>query len=121
MAIIHFPAPMTVVNVSNEIFAKYRPIIDNKKMTLLSFRESLISSLQKSVVQSTTAEKPSNDFHYLQLINRPDQKRKQASLRCKQCAQMKIRKETVYECAICPCNPALCVQNCFKKWHDQMK
>ena len=92
-------------------------------MTLLSFKESRILSLQNSKVQNTTAttQKPNNDFHYLQLINRPDQKRKQASLRCKQCAQLKIRKETVYECAICPSKPALCVQNCFKNWHDQMK
>ncbi len=92
---------------------------NNKKISLLSFRESIISSLQNANLQETTVttENRSNGFHYLQLINHPTQKRKQASLKC---TKLKTRKETVYECATCPENPPLCVQNGFKNWHDEM-
>ena len=45
-------------------------------------------------------------------------KQKRPSKRCKVCSNNDRRKETRYECGDCDGRPALCLNNCFKKWHQ---
>ena len=88
----------------------------NNKMNLKTFRESIIRSWAKQE-EVKSPEQTSSDFHYLQTIPTTCQKRKRVSLRCKNCYKNGRRKETVYQCAACKDNPALCVVDCFKEWH----
>lgn len=37
--------------------------------------------------------------------------------RCQQCSKAKKRKLSIYECPNCLYKPALCLGNCFRKFH----
>lgn len=37
--------------------------------------------------------------------------------RCFVCSSQGVRKETMYHCEGCPDKPALCLEDCFKKYH----
>ncbi|CAH2085719.1 unnamed protein product [Euphydryas editha] len=68
--------------------------------------------------QATQTGLQSNNFHYLERIL-PTQKKQKPTKRCRVCTKEKKRKETSYYCPVCPENPALCVENCFKLYHEE--
>ena len=86
--------------------------------SLLAFRESIIENLMKDFCLDSTSKDASDEFHYLELIPREEGKQKPKSRRCKLCYKSNVRKQTVYQCAVCLGNPSLCVIECFKHWHS---
>lgn len=119
------------------MYKKFHP-----KISFLYFRDSLIISLIDlppdvregkqliSLSKSTpgrpisktlppiTRSLPSQNYHTLEKIPPPnDWKRKSYFLRCRQCTQNKIRRQTSYRCETCPDKPPLCV-TCFGSFHN---
>ena len=63
--------------------------------------------------------KPQASFHHLSTIP-PTEKKKNAARACKHCYKNQKRRETRYECLFCPHKPALCVDPCFRLFHQNL-
>ena len=55
-------------------------------------------------------------FHYLEQLPSTE-KKKWPTKPCRVCSKEK-RRETPYFCPVCDVKPALCVNDCFKKYHS---
>lgn len=95
------------------------------KMSLLSFRESIVKYLAGKPTRdiatnssNSKIKKPDvipHNFHYLDSIH-PTKNKKFPTKQCAECSK-KNRRETRYFCPVCPNTPALCVVDCFRKYH----
>lgn len=87
----------------------------NKEITLLKFREIIITDLMGEKLNDIVPRNINNNLHYLAAIP-PSEKKKLPTKPCRVCSKIK-RKETRYECVECENKPALCVGECFRAYH----
>lgn len=89
----------------------------NSDIRALKFREKFITHLigdkmPKPKPKTTNAA----SFHYLETLP-PSEKKERPTKPCRICTKEKRRRESRYFCPVCEEKPALCVENCFKKYH----
>ena len=105
-----------------EIFLYNAHYLYNKysqnKMTFLQFREAIVSHLVGER-RKERFHKPKAEFHYLAALP-PTQKKKNPTNRCVYCSKSGVRHESRYFCEYCPEQPTLCVDPCFRKYHEQL-
>lgn len=96
----------------------YRQITGSNIISL-KFREKFIECLIGQNMPSVTKKNKSEEstFHYLECIP-PTEKKTRPTKPCRVCTQNKMRRETRYYCPVCDEKPALCVQDCFKTYHQ---
>lgn len=112
----------------------------NDKLTLLSFRETLVKELLeislnindgRKLVKSGTLHggkrsKPEEiqefkgEMHFPDNIPNPKNPGRSYHMRCKYCASNQKRKETKYLCKTCSSKPALCIKPCFELYHKAL-
>ena len=95
-----------------------------KKMTLLEFREKIIMSLvgedKRKKKKAARRSMPRCGFHYLS-SHPPTEKKEKPCKDCINCINLgRKRKQSRYFCSICPIQPTLCLEPCFKEWHSQL-
>ncbi|KAJ8942607.1 hypothetical protein NQ314_010028 [Rhamnusium bicolor] len=89
----------------------------NSDIRTLKFREAFIAALigdkmpKKSIMPNRR-----ETFHYLEAIP-PTEKKARPTKPCRVCTAEKLRRETRYFCPVCEVKPALCVEECLKKYH----
>ena len=98
-------------------YTLHKKLSGKQKANLLEFRESIVKCLIKDKLNfdvPTTSQQ--TGFHYLeQLLS--TEKKKWPTKPCRVCSKEK-RRETRYFCPVCDVKPALCVNDCFKKYHS---
>ena len=63
--------------------------------------------------------KPQVNFRYLWAIPATEKKKASAGT-CKHCPTKENRKKSRYQCLKCPRQAALCIQQCFRLYHDKI-
>lgn len=102
---------------------------DADKMTLLKFRESVVSHLVDDIalpdahrrvhrnnIQLLPNEDDDDVLQHLSSLPPTDQKQRPTKP-CRICTRDGLRRETRYCCTLCPEKPALCVGDCFRRYH----
>ena len=91
----------------------------DKSMTLLKYREAIITDFIGDRVKATPPSRTNNmpNLHYITAIP-PTEKKRLPTKPCRVCSKEK-RKETRYECTVCREKPSLCVGECFKVYHTK--
>ena len=95
----------------------------NEKLRLLDFCLAVIKNLVGNVRSESNLNKISK-FHCLkQFKAKPDLKKKYPSYKCKFCSSgnSSVRHESRFYCEACPEKPALCIDPCFKLFHEKMR
>ena len=82
------------------------------------FRESIVTDLIGPPPPHCHL-KPQASFHHLSTIP-PTEKKKNAARVWKHCYKNGKLRETQYECLFCPDKPALCVDLCFRLFHQNL-
>lgn len=92
---------------------------NGNQMKSLKFRELFVASLigNKMPVNDQKSKSQQNNFHYLEAIP-PTEKKQRPTRACRFCTTQNRRRETRYFCPICVEKPPLCVENCFKQYHQ---
>ena len=90
------------------------------KMTYYDYRLSVIRKLLSLSSRLAPREAPpkKNDVHASCKL-KTNASGKTMRKRCRVCNEEGRRRDTQYYCESCPQKPALCVDNCFKKYHDK--
>lgn len=83
----------------------------------LKFRESFIACLIGDKMPNKQKINKEEPFHYLENIP-PTEKKQRPTKPCRVCTSQKKRRETRYQCPVCEEKPALCVDTCFKEYHQ---
>lgn len=98
---------------SHYLYNKYS---GNRKMSYHDYRLEIISNLlgTKNIQKQA---KPKAAEHLPTLLPRNASGRI-ARKDCRMCARAKKRVMTNYTCVECVGNPGLCLNNCFKEWHQ---
>ena len=100
-------------------FYLYRKFSTNKEIAhLADFREVIIKKLIGNRKKEPTSISIPN-FHYPAAISENQQKKK-PTRRCRHCTTNKIRRELRYQCGHCADRPALCVDPCFRLYHESL-
>ena len=100
-------------------FYLYRKFSSNNEISHLGeFREIIIKNLigERKKKQALT---PVANFHYLITIS-DGEKKKKPTRRCKQCWKQELKKESRYACGYRDGNPVLCVDPCFRSYHEDL-
>ena len=98
-------------------FYLYRKFFPNKEINhLIDFREAIIKKLIGKRKKDTTPVSMAN-FHYPAAIPENQQKKKPPR-RCRHCMTNNIRRESRYQCGHCADRPTLCVDPCFRLYHQ---
>lgn len=84
------------------------------KSSFYNFRLSIIEDL---VEQKTPISKPPASVHLPTHLPR-QQGGKVKRKDCRVCRGKKIRTATTFCCPLCPDNPGLCLEPCFRIYHD---
>ena len=97
-----------------------------RKLSLLHFRLSMVKHLLGDMVSQRLQSSLSfSNFHYLkQFPQKASHKKKYSSYKCRHCSigcQTTNRRESRFFCNACPGNPALCIERCFKLYHEALK
>ena len=98
-------------------YALHKKLSGKQKANLLEFRESIVKCLIKDKLNfdvPTTSQQ--TGFHYLEQLPSTE-KKKWPTKPCRVCSKEK-RRETRYFCPVCDVRSALCVNDCFKKYHS---
>ena len=61
---------------------------------------------------------PVGHQHFPRRILSASANKQHPSKRCRQCSTKTLRKETTFCCPSCEGNPVLCVDPCFRLWHQ---
>uniref|UniRef100_A0A1B6LFF4 PiggyBac transposable element-derived protein domain-containing protein n=1 Tax=Graphocephala atropunctata TaxID=36148 RepID=A0A1B6LFF4_9HEMI len=87
-------------------------------MSFYDFRLEVIAALLPEREQPAPVRPPKNPMHVLSKTYKRDAKGNLVRIRCRVCLQ-EGRKDskTVYICAQCPGEPALCPIGCYEKYH----
>ena len=100
-------------------FYLYRKFSPNKEIAhLIDFVEVIIKKVIGKRKKEPTSISMAN-FQYLAAIPENQQKKK-PTRRCRHCATNKIRRELRYQCGHCAEQPALCVDPCFRFYHESL-
>ena len=99
------------------LYERYSRQPRTNTQTLCKFRETVVRHLVGELKPLKGAPVRAN-FHYLTIIP-PTAMKTKPSRECKHCSRKNCnkRKESRYICALCPEQPALCVEPCFRLWH----
>ena len=100
-------------------FHLYRKFSPNKEIAHLGdFREVIIKKLIGSRNKESTSISMAN-FHYPTAITE-NQLKKKPITRCRHCTTNEIKCESCYHCGHCADQPALCVDQCFRLYHESL-
>lgn len=101
---------------AHKIFQK----VTSSKMKLIRFREEFVIALvgEENEDLYPARKKTRLEFHYLESLP-PTEKKQRPTKPCRICTQAGKRRESRYFCPVCEEKPALCVEDCFKKFHQQ--
>lgn len=102
------------IHNAHRIFQK----ITSSKIKLIKFREEFVVALIGEEIQPVSKKIRLPELHYLESLP-PTEKKQRPTKPCRICTQAKKRRETRYFCPACKEKPALCVEDCFKKFHVQ--
>lgn len=92
---------------------------NERKMSLYDFRLSVIESLLGPSPQSPRVRTPS--VGHLPQYCPKGLNNKTKRRRCKYCWDTsKIRKDSIFYCPQCPNEPGLCLENCFRLFHENL-
>ena len=101
-------------------FYLYRKFSPNKEINhLIDFREAIIKKLIGKRKKDSTPVSMAN-FHYPAAIPENQQKKK-PTRRCRHYMTNNIRRESRYQCGHCADRLALCVDPCFRLYHQSLK
>ena len=107
-----------------EIFLSNAYYIYTKNTTNLiarnmkDFREPIVTNLV-GLPPPNRHLKSQASFHHLSTITSTE-KKKNAARTCKHCSENQKRRESRYECLFCPNKSALCVDPCFRLFHQNL-
>lgn len=102
------------IHNAHKIFQK----VTSSKIKLIKFREEFVVALIGEEIQPVSKKMRLQELHYLESLP-PTEKKQRPTKPCRICTQAKKRRETRYFCPTCEEKPALCVEDCFKKFHKQ--
>lgn len=102
------------IHNAHKLFQK----VNNSKIKLIKFREDFVKTLLGKDFRTAPAPKRSAEQHYLEALP-PTEKKLRPTKPCRICTGKSKRKETRYFCPKCEVKPALCIENCFKIFHNQ--
>lgn len=110
---VHF-IQMTMVNA----YKLFRFANMDSRMNFYDFRLQVIAELLLEKERPAPVRPPRNPMHVLSKTHKRDAKGQLVRVRCRVCLQ-EGRKDskTVYICAQCPGEPALCPVGCYEKYH----
>ena len=97
--------------------------INPNKMRFMNFKLDVTEKIIIGVNRQNTPDilsHPAIGKHFLELIPQSEKKEKPQK-RCQTCHEEGRRKETRYQCKICPTHPGLCPAPCFEKFHSKWK
>lgn len=100
------------IHNAHKIFQK----VTSSKIKLIKFREEFVVALIGEEIQPVSKKIRLQELHYLESLP-PTEKKQRPTKPCRICTQAKKRRETRYFCPACKEKPALCVEDCFKKFH----
>lgn len=102
------------IHNAHKIFQK----VTSSKIKLINFREEFVVALIGGEIESVSKRIRLQELHYLESLP-PTEKKQRPTKQCRICTRAKKRRETRYFCPVCEEKPALCVEDCFKKFHKQ--
>ncbi|CAH1999936.1 unnamed protein product [Acanthoscelides obtectus] len=96
-----------------------------QKMSLLDYRESVIEALlpdiPDSAIQNQTSGKEPSTQHLPSKCEARSENNRRQRKRCRCCSKRGVRKDAMYFCKSCPDLPGLCLEPCFKEFHENLK
>lgn len=100
---------------SHILFNKY----SGKKHTLYDFRLKVLEKLLPDKMDEPREHERKNPEHLPSKIPNSNEQGKTLRKRCRICTKKKIRKDSIYHCAVCPEKPGLCLGECFRRFHQK--
>ncbi|XP_046684891.1 piggyBac transposable element-derived protein 4-like [Homalodisca vitripennis] len=91
---------------------------NSDRLSLYDFRVRVLEDLLPPKEAPLLITPTRNSMHRLSKSMKRKGNGKSVTRRCRVCYQEGKRKETVYYCAVCPDEPALCELGCFDKYHE---
>ena len=87
-------------------------------MKINVFKEFIIKNMVGELKNAKGVRVRAN-FHYVTRIP-PTERKSNPSQECKHCSNKNgnSRRESRFLCALCPTQPSLCVDPCFRLWHQ---
>lgn len=92
-----------------------------QRINLYNFRLQVIKQLlNQEERRETENRKRKVATHIPTKIQAKNAKGETKRKKCRYCTTKKIRKDTIYECQICPDRPGLCLERCFAAHHENL-
>ena len=98
------------------LHAKY----ENTNLSLLGFRPAIAKNLFRNVASESILHRSRTRYFG---IAKPDQTKKYARYKCRFCSSGKssIRHELLFFCETCSENRVICIDLCFKLFHEKLR
>lgn len=99
---------------SHQLYNKF----SGKRLSFYDFRLAVLEKLlPEQGPKLNRSSRPQVAEHFPRKVDQKNEHGKSKRKRCRVCSSKNIRKDTLYYCNVCPGEPGLCLEPCFKKYH----